>query len=349
MATLSEGDDLREAARGGRFTRAASRNQRSESERMIAKDASVVLDKLRCPVSGEGLQLRGEELVSESGANRYRVGPRGIPLFAEEFCSEAGRAQQEHYDKVAAAYLENLTYPHTDEYMAYLDRVFLRVLELAPDGSLGESAEICCGRGEAFVLLRDRMTTGVGVDISTSMLEAAVDDFTESRFSFVQGDATMLPIEDEQFDNVFMFGGIHHVSNREKLFSEIARVLRPGGCFYWREPVSDFFLWRWIRAVVYKLAPALDAETERPLLFSETEPPLRKAGLELEAWDTYGFLGFCFFMNSDVLVFNRLFRYLPGIRALTRLVTKVDDLTVKLPGLKRAGLQVVGRARKPRQ
>ncbi len=314
---------------------------------MVAKHATVVLSKLRCPVSGECLQVEGDELVSESGTHRYRLGPSNIPLFAEQFCSEDAKTQREHYDKIAAAYLENLTYPHTDEYMAYLDRVFMRVLETEPDGSLGEAAEVCCGRGEAFMLLRDRMRLGVGVDISTAMLEAAVADFDASRFTFIQGDATMLPIADEQFDNVFMFGGIHHVSDREKLFSEVGRILRPGGCFYWREPVSDFFLWRWIRAVVYRWAPILDAGTERPLLFGETEPPLRKAGLELEAWQTYGFLGFCFFMNSDVLVFNRLFRFLPGLRALTRFVTYVDDITVKLPGLKRAGLQVVGRARKP--
>ena len=51
-------------------------------------------------------------------------------------------------------------------------------------------------------------------------------------------------------------------------------------------------------------------------------------------------------MNSDVLVFNRLFRFIPGIRALTRLAAKFDDWTVRMPGLRRAGLQVVGVAEK---
>ena len=54
-------------------------------------------------------------------------------------------------------------------------------------------------------------------------------------------------------------------------------------------------------------------------------------------------------MNSDVLVFNRLFRFIPGIRSITRFAAYLDDLVVKLPGLSRAGLQVIGVAEKPSQ
>jgi hypothetical protein len=52
-------------------------------------------------------------------------------------------------------------------------------------------------------------------------------------------------------------------------------------------------------------------------------------------------------MNSDVLVFNRLFRLIPGIRAIARFMTRLDDLTTRAPGLRRAGLQVIGIAEKP--
>ncbi|MGI0134147.1 MAG: class I SAM-dependent methyltransferase, partial [Candidatus Micrarchaeaceae archaeon] len=98
--------------------------------------------------------------------------------------------------------------------------------------------------------------------------------------------------------------------------------------------------------VIYRMSPILDADTERPLLYQETERPLKAAGFRLAEWQTYGFLGFCFFMNSDVLIFNRAFRFIPGIRTITRAATRVDDLMLKLPGLGRAGLQVVGMAKK---
>ena len=143
-----------------------------------------------------------------------------------------------------------------------------------------------------------------------------------------------------------MLGGIHHVNDRDGLFREIARILKPGGRFYWREPVSDFLLWRGLRALIYRLSPALDHETERPLRYIETRQPLDDAGLTLDHWRTYGYAGFCLFMNSDVLVFNRLFRFLPGIRALTRFSVWVDDVLARTPGMRMRGLQVVGVASK---
>lgn len=304
---------------------------------------SEFLQILRCPLSGEPLRQEDNTLVTSSGQRHYRLSDSGIPLFAEQFLSDEGRVQQEHYDRVANAYIANLSYPHTIEYTEYLDKAFMS--ELPTD--LGLVAEICCGRAEAFRLLGDRVRHGIGIDVSLSMLEAARRDLPAGRFVFAQGDATMLPLATDSLDTVVMFGGIHHVNNRHRLFSEVRRVLKPGGLFYWREPVSDFFLWRGLRAVIYRFSPALDHETERPLLRSETIPVLEKVGMEPVSWKTYGFLGFCFFMNSDVLVFNRAFRFIPGIRAVTRAFARLDDMTVHLPGMRNAGLQVIGAARKP--
>jgi SAM-dependent methyltransferase len=164
--------------------------------------------------------------------------------------------------------------------------------------------------------------------------------------TFVQGDATRLPLEDASFDCVVMSGGVHHVGNRRGLFREVARVLRPGGRFVFREPLDDFALWRWLRALIYRLSPALDAETERPLRWRETAPPLREAGLVLDLWRPCALLGFCIFMNGDVLVVNRIFGRVPGIAAVVRASARLDEWLLRLPGVGGAGLQVVGRARK---
>jgi ubiquinone/menaquinone biosynthesis C-methylase UbiE/uncharacterized protein YbaR (Trm112 family) len=303
-----------------------------------------LIELLQCPVSHEALSPEDGALVAESTGERYRVTASGIPVMAEKFCSDDGRVQQQHYDRVAAAYIENLNYPHTQEYQKYLDGA---MLEAAQPAGLGVVAEICCGRGEAFQLLRDKIVGGVGVDISLNMLEAARAEFDPQKFMFLQGDATMLPLRDASFDSVFMLGGIHHVNDRQALFNEIFRILKPGGYFIWREPVSDFFLWRFLRAIIYRLSPGLDHETERPLLHEETWPVLEKAGMQPQLWRTCGFFGFCLLMNSDILMFNRLFRFIPGIRAFTRFAAWLDERIVRLPGLKRAGLQVVGRAQRP--
>lgn len=299
---------------------------------------------LCCPRTGESLRQTGQHLENESGTYSYRISESGIPLFADEFCSREASIQQVHYDQVAEAYAANLEYPHTQEYMAYLDRVLREEI----DGTtLGVCAEVCCGTGEAFALFEDRITTGIGVDVSASMLVKAQQAFADSPLTFVQGDATLLPLVDSVFDTVVMLGGIHHVPDREALFRQVFRILKPGGVFYWREPVSDFWLWKFLRSIVYRLSPMLNHETERPLIFAETVPVLEKVGFESVTWRTCGFFGFCLFMNSDVLFVNRVFRFIPGIRAITRVFARFDDWCTRRSLLQRAGLQVVGSARKP--
>ena len=297
-----------------------------------------------CPVTHEALRRVGNRLVTASGGHSYPVSASGIPVFAEQPATEDSRRQQSHYDHIGAAYLENLAYPHTEEYSRYLDGILLGVVG---SGDLGLVAEICCGRGEAFRLLGGRIGAGAGVDISLTMLEAAQNEPGSQGMRFVQGDAVALPLQSDSFDHVFMLGGIHHVNDRRALFSEVFRILKPGGRFIYREPLSDFFLWRWLRAAVYRVSPALDAQTERPLRYAETVPFLQEAGLRPEVWRTCGFVGAALLLNSDVLVFNRLFRFLPGIRGLARAMARLDDWTLGLRFLRHAGLQVVGAAVKP--
>lgn len=300
----------------------------------------ALLPFLKSPENHEELILIKDELVSVSGEERYSV-RQGIPLFAEKNCSEEGRVQQKHYDKIAQIYVDNLSYPHTQEYTSYLDEKFLSVVD---DEKLGVVAEVCCGAGEAFPLLKDKIELGIGLDISLQMLNQARKKLPEPKFHYVQGDATKIPIKDSSVDSVIMLGGIHHVPDRNALFSEIFRILKPGGQFIWREPVSDFWLWKILRSVIYRLSPVLDHQTERPLLYSETVPILEKTGFVIEKWQTYGFFGFCLFMNSDVLFFNRLFRFIPGIRKLTRVSANIDDWITHRQMFRKSGLQVIGKA-----
>lgn len=285
------------------------------------------------------LNLNGYLSTSAGSTAPVEYSPEGIPLYASQFCSDEGRRQAEHYDRVAQDYLSNLTYPHTQAYMDYLNDSLLEVIGDAP---LGVVAEICCGHGEALGLLSDRIEFGIGVDVSLSMLRSASRHLRPPHFGFVQADATMLPIRDSSLDSVLMFGGIHHVNDRAKLFAEVHRVLKPNGRFIFREPVSDFFLWKFLRDIVYRLSPALDHETERPLRYRETVPYLENAGLKLEYWRTFGFFGFCIFMNSDILIFNRLFRFIPGISRLVRAVARLDEWVVRSLGPRTLGLQVIG-------
>ena len=328
------GADIRMASQG------PASNEAPEGEIV----PSGLLRLLQSPLDGAKLRQEHGALVSEGSGRRFSFATGGIPLFAEAFCSDEGRIQQEHYDTIATKYVENLGYPHTQSYIDYLDRVLLDAVDR---GALGTVAEVCCGSGEAFKLLGPAIGIGVGIDLSVNMLRTGRRQNPSGNLHFVQGDATRLPLVSGAFDSVFMLGGIHHVGDRRALFSEIHRILKPRGRFYFREPLNDFWLWRALRAVIYRISPTLDHQTERPLRWAETVPVLETVGFECDLWHPVGFIGFCLFMNSDVLVVNRLFRFVPGIRAIVRASCRLDEGMLRLPFLKPAGLQVVGAAVKP--
>jgi ubiquinone/menaquinone biosynthesis C-methylase UbiE len=305
---------------------------------------ALPLDLLRCPETGESLVATEGALLTSSG-RRYPVTQTGIPLFAQRPATEDARRQMARYDKIAAAYAANLGYPHTRAYFNHLDEALLYAVGDVPFNIV---IEICCGLGEAFKVLSGRYRRGVGIDISLAMLGRAQAANAGAPVAFVQGDAMRLPFADGCVDLAMTLGGIHHINDRIALFKEAARVLRPGGRFVYREPVDDFALWRWLRAAIYRVSPMLDAATEHPLMFADTMQALTEAGLVNVRWKTYGCLGFCLFMNSDVLIVNRLFRFVPGVATIAAAAAKFDDWMLRQPGLAGAGLQVIGIAQRPR-
>jgi arsenite methyltransferase len=71
-----------------------------------------------------------------------------------------------------------------------------------------------------------------GLDMTPEMLakaQAAAAEMGASNVRFVEGEVEMLPFGDESFDVVISNGVIDLVPDKDAVFSEIHRVLRPGG------------------------------------------------------------------------------------------------------------------------
>ena len=67
------------------------------------------------------------------------------------------------------------------------------------------------------------------------------------RLRLLTGDAQNLPYRDESFDAVFNYGIIHHLEDWQQGIREVARVLKPGGGFYFEEiypPLYANFVFR---------------------------------------------------------------------------------------------------------
>lgn len=97
----------------------------------------------------------------------------------------------------------------------------------------GTVVDLGCGTGDLLPLLSRKAKKVIGVDNSPGMLEEARKRhrLDASRVSLRVGDLHHLPLRDAEVDCAVMTMVLHHVSEPEKVFGEIAKVLKPGKTF----------------------------------------------------------------------------------------------------------------------
>jgi SAM-dependent methyltransferase len=176
----------------------------------------------------------------------------------------------------------------------WADRMRSQVLPWACEGVRldGEVLEIGPGYGAATRWLLEHGGHLTAVELDPEMVASLSDEFGE-RVEVRSGDGAELPLPNAAFDVVVCFTMLHHVPSPEqqdRLFTEAARVLRPGGTFVG----SDSRLSLWFRllhvgdtmvavdpvALPHRLHQAglIDARTdlgERSFRFRASRPPAR--------------------------------------------------------------------------
>lgn len=103
--------------------------------------------------------------------------------------------------------------------------------------------EIGCGPGYGSQLVLERFGAASvdAVDLDPAMIERAGRRLARfgDRVRLVQGSASDLRAsvgaEDSSYDAVFDFAIVHHIPDWRVAIAEVARVLRPGGRFYFEE------------------------------------------------------------------------------------------------------------------
>jgi SAM-dependent methyltransferase len=138
------------------------------------------------------------------------------------------------YDDDAIRFLEALW---GDGYLSpggpeEVDRV-LEGLSLAGNMIL----DIGCGSGGITLHMVERHGAGhaTGFDVELPVIQAArlraAKRGLSARATFVQAPPGPLPFADQTFDTVFSKDALLHVPDKDVLFAEVFRVLKPGGVF----------------------------------------------------------------------------------------------------------------------
>lgn len=178
---------------------------------------------------------------------------------------EAGNAQEAHYEAIHDAY-EAHYYDRTS--MAYRRRFIYRPLFNGLNLDRASVADIACGSGRNSLALRGYFPSirTTGYDIS----ESACRDYRRR----TGGDAYQIDLTRPAsfpltHDAALVVGGLHHcVVDLSATLENVARLVRPGGCFMMMEPNAEFFLSA-LRRFWYKHDKWFEADTEAALRHDE--------------------------------------------------------------------------------
>jgi arsenite methyltransferase len=152
------------------------------------------------------------------------------------------------------AWAEDLGYP--EELARVPDRAVESFAGVANPFSLGQLApgehvlDIGCGAGTDTLVAAQMVAPAghvTGIDMTPEMLSrarAAAAEMRAENVEFVEGDVEKLPFAAASFDVAISNGVIDLIPDKDAVFSEIFRVLRPGGRFQIadvtiQQPVSE--------------------------------------------------------------------------------------------------------------
>lgn len=163
----------------------------------------------------------------ENGAERVKPYDAG---------SSKGRQVERMFDSIAPAYDFMNGAMSFGLHRYWRDRALKALRALVHDES-PKILDVATGTGDVAFRLLEMFPEGevTGLDLSEGMLGVArrklarMDESFQSRVRFEQGDSLNLKYDGEMYDAVTVAYGVRNFENLRRGFSEMYRVLRPGG------------------------------------------------------------------------------------------------------------------------
>ncbi|MGH9031337.1 MAG: class I SAM-dependent methyltransferase [Acidimicrobiia bacterium] len=115
--------------------------------------------------------------------------------------------------------------------------VALRGVDLGDD-----VVEVGPGPGFTTDVLRERAARLTAVEVDSALASALARRLAGTNVDVIQGDATALDLPGGRFTGAASFNMLHHVPTddaQDRIFAELARVLRTGGVFVAADGVAD--------------------------------------------------------------------------------------------------------------
>ena len=165
-------------------------------------------------------------------------------------------------------------------------------LLIGPDATLAgkQVLEVGCGRGVGVEILLARGAANVaGFDLDPTMVALAqkrLAQYGDCARVWV-GDAERIAARDANFDVVVDYGIMHHIPGWPQALREIARVLKPGGTFYF-EDLFKGLISPWPARILF------DHPQATQFTGQEFRAGLEAAGLRVQVWcelDGWGVMG----------------------------------------------------------
>jgi 2-polyprenyl-6-hydroxyphenyl methylase / 3-demethylubiquinone-9 3-methyltransferase len=107
----------------------------------------------------------------------------------------------------------------------------------------GRVLDVGCGAGFLSNYLATEGFAVEGLDASEQSLAVASSHDSTRSVRYVSGDALSLPYPDKSFDVVCAMDFLEHVEDPAGVVAEAARVLRPGGLFFFHTFNRNFLAW----------------------------------------------------------------------------------------------------------
>ena len=119
-----------------------------------------------------------------------------------------------------------------------------RILNASCSKNATKCLELCCGTGSLTLEAARKGADVTGIDISSGAIligkqyQMKISKSFSGKINLFVGDLNTMELPQKKYDSVFVWDGLHHISNINHLISQVSNTLQDNGVFVVHDHVS---------------------------------------------------------------------------------------------------------------